>query len=235
MLESSRWKIAQDYEKRWWQNQADKMDLSFYKGFAEQVEETLKPFFKIDQNTRILEIGSGAAGIITHLISNYRYAIDPLEDFYSKQKKFSDYRDKQVNYQQAVGESLPFSINSFDFIIIDNVLDHCNNPLLVLSEVKRVLDSNGIVFFRQNTYHLWGKLIRELMEFFKIDKGHPHTFTKHKLFNILIRLNFEILYYKRGGYLKTWFKEFKSNRFIDKVKAFLFVNRDKVTIVLRKI
>jgi SAM-dependent methyltransferase len=141
------------------------MDLSFYKGFADQVIEATKPFLKIEVNTRILEIGSGAAGIVTHLNSKYRFSVDPLEEFYSRVKKFADYRDKNVIYKKAVGEPLPFEGKQFDLIIIDNVLDHCDNPALVISEMKRVLKENGIVFLRQNTYHIWGKFIRMIMEF----------------------------------------------------------------------
>lgn len=234
MIESDRWKLAQNYEQNWWQNQAKKMDLSFYKGFAEQVLEAINPYFSINSDTHILEIGSGAAGIITHLNSDYRFAIDPLEDFYSRIKKFSDYRDKNVIYKNGVGENLPFEEKFFDLIIIDNVLDHCDNPALVLDEVKRVLKKNGVVFFRQNTYHHWGKFIRIIMEFFKIDKGHPHTFTKRHLKKLILEKNFTIISYKRGSYFKTWLKEIKSKRLLDKVKAILLVNRDKVTLVLKK-
>lgn len=233
MLDSHRWKLAQNYEKNWWEKQSEEMDLSFYKGFANQVIEVIEPFLKIEENTRILEIGSGAAGIITHLNSKFRFAVDPLEDFYATIKKFADYRDKNVIYKKALGESLPFKEKHFDLIIIDNVLDHCDNPALVISEMKRVLRENGIVFFRQNTYHIWGKFIRTIMEFFKIDKGHPHTFTKKSLIKLLTQSNFEILDYRRGGYFKTWLREIKSSRLIDKLKALLLVNRDKVTMVLK--
>lgn len=234
MPDSNRWKLALTYEKDWWEKQAEGMDLSFYKGFADQLIEILTPFLKIEQTTHILEIGSGAAGIITHLNSDFRYAVDPLEDFYASVKKFASYRDKNVIYKKAVGELLPFEDKTFDLIIIDNVLDHCENPDLVIKEMKRVLKENGFVFFRQNTYHIWGKFIRIIMEFFTIDKGHPHTFTKKSIINLLSRSNFDIIDYKEGSYFKTWLKEIKSRRIIDKVKAILFVNRNKVTMLLRK-
>ncbi|MCS7052324.1 MAG: class I SAM-dependent methyltransferase [Ignavibacterium sp.] len=231
----SRWKLAQDYEKNWWLDQSNKIDLTFYKNFAKEITELLKPFIKIDQNTKILEIGSGAAGIITHLNSNKRYAIDPLEKFYSTIPKYKNYRDREVSYFAAEGEHLPFKNEFFDLIIMDNVLDHCSKPNQVLLEVKRVLKQNGIFYFRQNTYHLWGRFIRAIMEIFLIDKGHPHTFSKNSLHKILQNLGFEILYRKSDGYLSTWLWEVKSNRIIDKIKAVLFVNRDKYTLILRKI
>lgn len=231
----SRWKLAQEYERNWWLNQANKIDLSFYKNFAIEIVDLLKPFIEIKSKTKILEIGSGAAGIITHLQSDYRFAIDPLEDFYSSISKYKNYRDKNVHYQTAVGENLPFKSDFFDLILMDNVLDHCNSPSQVLDEIKRVLRKGGILYFRQNTYHLWGRFIRKVMEFFLIDKGHPHTFSKKELHRFFNNYGFEILYKTRDGYYSTWLWEIKSNRLIDKIKAVLLVNRDKYTLVLKKL
>lgn len=230
-----RWEVAQEYEKNWWKDKSTNIDLSFYKNFADEVLNTIRPFITIDENTKILEIGSGAAGIVTHIKTKFRYAIDPLEDFYSQIKNFTDYRDKDVIYSNARGESLPFEDNTIDLIIIDNVLDHCDNPELVVFEMNRVLKEGGIIFFRQNTYHLWGKFIRMLMEFQKIDRGHPHTFTKKELKKIFKKYNLLELDFKKNGYFKTWLKEIKSSRLIDKIKAVLFVNRDKVTVILKKL
>jgi SAM-dependent methyltransferase len=231
----SRWKLAQEYERNWWLNQAEKIDLTFYKNFAVEIVDLLKPFIEIKSSTKILEIGSGAAGIITHLQSDYRFAIDPLEDFYSSITKYKNYRDKSVLYQTAVGENLPFKSEFFDLILMDNVLDHCDNPLLVLEEIRRVLKKEGVLYFRQNTYHLWGRFIRKVMEFFLVDKGHPHTFSKKELHKVFSKYEFEILYKSRDGYFSTWLWEIKSNRLIDKIKAVLLVNRDKYTLVLRKL
>jgi len=230
----SRWKLAQEYERNWWQNQADKIDLTFYENFAVEIIDLLKPYINIQKETKILEIGTGAAGIITHLLSDFRFAIDPLEDFYSSIPKYRNYRDKKVFYLTSVGENLPFKSELFDLILMDNVLDHCDKPQQVLTEMKRVLKTGGILYFRQNTYHLWGRFIRKLMEKFLIDKGHPHTFSKKALQKVFNDLNFKVLYTNRDGYFSTWLWEIKSNRLIDKVKALLLVNRDKYTIILRK-
>ena len=205
----SRWKLAQEYEKNWWLNKVDTIYLNFYKNFAVEIIDLLKPHIEINRETKILEIGSGAAGIITHIPSDYRYAIDPLENFYASIQRYKDYRDKQVFYQTAVGEHLPFKSEYFDLIIIDNVLDHCDNPIEVLKEIKRVLKKNGILYFRQNTYHFWGRFIRIIMEFFLIDKGHPHTFSKNILERTFKQLGFSILYKDSNGYFSTWKWEIK--------------------------
>lgn len=230
----TRWELAQEYEKSWWSNKVPEIDLEFYERFASDVISLLKPFVSITKNTYVLEIGSGAAGIITYIESNHKYAIDPLENYYSTILKYTSIRDSKVKYSTGMAEKLPYKETYFDLIIMDNVLDHCENPDQVLLEMHRVLKSEGIVFFRQNTYHLWGKLIRELMELLKIDKGHPHTFIKDSLKKKLYKNNFQILDYKRTGYFKTWRKEIGSKNIIDKLKGVLFVNRDKTTYILKR-
>jgi ubiquinone/menaquinone biosynthesis C-methylase UbiE len=235
MKEESRWEKAQGYEKNWWQKRASSIDFEFYKSFADELINFTKNDFTITSETKILEIGSGAGGIITFLTtSNHRFAIDPLEEFYSSQKQFTEQRDSSVIYKNEKGESLSFSDNYFDLLIMDNVLDHCENPKLVFEEAKRVLKKGGFIYFKQNTYHIWGKLIRSIMEFFVIDKGHPFTFLKSDLQKLVNESNFIVLSKHNNGYFKTWKKEFSSNFAKDKIKALLFVTRDKVTCLLKK-
>ncbi len=76
---------------------------------------------------------------MTFLKSNNKYAIDPLEDFFSNKEEWVRLRDPEVKYQKGKGENLPYKEEFFDLIILDNVLDHCENPVLVLDEVHRVL------------------------------------------------------------------------------------------------
>ena len=81
---SQRWHKAQAYERDWWQSRAPDMDLNFYASFAQALRREINGLLILEPETRILEIGSGAAGILTHLgESNHRHAVDPLEGFYA--------------------------------------------------------------------------------------------------------------------------------------------------------
>jgi len=235
MKDKTRWELAQGYEKNWWQSRAVTIDFKFYKSFADELIKFTEDDFTINSDTKILEVGSGAGGIITYLTdSNYRYAIDPLEEFYSSQKQFIEQRDKSVIYKTEKGESLSFEDDYFDLVIMDNVLDHCENPKRVFQEVKRVLKKGGYIYIKQNTYNIWGKFIRSIMELFVIDKGHPFTFLKSEIRKLVNELEFVIMTKHNNGYFKTWEKEFSSKSVKDKIKAVLFVTRDKVTCLLKK-
>jgi len=232
----SRWVLAQEYEKKWWESRSNYIDFVFYKHFADELLRFVEDKIKITSDTKILEVGSGAGGILTFISdSKNKFAIDPLEYFYSTVSEFVEQRDKSVKYFTAKGEYIPFQNEMFDLIIMDNVLDHCDKPTDVMKEITRVLKNNGIVYFKQNTYHVWGRFIRWLMEKFLIDRGHPFTFSKNDLKQLFVANKLKVHKYKRTGYFPTWKKELSSKGVKEKIKAFLFVTRDKTTYLLQKV
>ncbi|MDR2840194.1 MAG: class I SAM-dependent methyltransferase [Paludibacter sp.] len=230
---TTRWDLAQNYEYHWWKSKENKVKPNYYQHGAEEIRNYYNQQSKITSSTAILEVGSGALGVVTFLAeSQERYAIDPLEHYYSSVPEFIASRDKNVKYFNCKGENLPFDSHFFDLIIMDNVLDHCENPEQVMSEMIRVAKKSGFVFFRQNTYTLYGKLFRKLMELFLIDKGHPYTFTKQDITKLFEKHKLKVLSKKRNGYFYTWKAEILSKSLKDKVKALLFVTRDRATYFL---
>jgi ubiquinone/menaquinone biosynthesis C-methylase UbiE len=236
--ELKRWEKAQVYEKNWWKTNATRVGINYYETSAEEIRKYFNTNSKLGLNndTKILEIGSGAVGILTFLTeSNFRFGIDPLEYYYATIPEFKKARDEKVKYSSDKGEELPFENNYFDLIIMDNVLDHCQSPDLVFSEMDRVLSVGGVVYFRQNTYNYYGKYFRNFMELFQIDKGHPYSFSKTELKNKFSSYNLKIIATYSVGYFSTWKKEITSKSFKDIVKALLLVTRNKVTFVLKKL
>jgi len=235
--EFKRWEKAQVYEKNWWKNNVTRVGINYYEISAEEIRKYYNSNSEkgININTKILEIGSGAVGILTFLSeSNCRFGIDPLEYYYATIPEFKKARDEKVKYSSNKGEELPFENNYFDLIIMDNVLDHCQSPNLVFSEMDRVLAAGGVVYFRQNTYNYYGKYFRYFMELFQIDKGHPYSFNKTELKNKFSSYNLKIIASYSAGYFSTWKKEISSKSFKDIVKAVLLVTRNKVTFILKK-
>lgn len=230
----TRWEKAQTYEKAWWQERIDHVDPAFYRTYAATLLEEIKPYLEVSADTHILEIGSGAAGIITFLESEHKAAVDPLEHFYGTVEAFTEARDPRVRYATAKGEALPFEARQFDLVIIDNVLDHCEDPRQVFAEMKRVLKPGGMVYLRLNLYHAWGKFIRSLVELLQIDEGHPYTFTSAQLQKLIERSGFQVLRVRRASFAKTWLKELTSGQLKDLAKALTFATRSKTLFLLQK-
>jgi len=229
-----RWRKAQVYEKQWWEGRMEALDLGYYQAYADELRRELTGLIVITKQTAVLEIGSGPAGILTHLDCERKCAIDPLENFYAAVPKFAGFRDRRVRYYAGQAEALPFEDNTFDLIINDNVLDHCENPQRVLQEMHRVLKTNGRVYFRMVTYHAWGKFVRVLLERFQIDHGHPYTFSKTDLISAFQKAGFQILKTMSKGYLKSWLTDLGSGSWKGIAKALLFATRDKTLYVLGK-
>ena len=226
-----RWEMAQKYEIDWWSKYSG--DIDWYTNFSKEIKREVSPFIEIKKDTYILEIGSGPAGGITYLDSNYKYAIDPLEDYFSTKGKWTKYRDKRVTYCTGKGELLPFKDNFFNLIIIDNVLDHCENPIAVLDEINRVIKSDGIIFFRQNIYNYWGKIMRLIMELVKIDKGHPFTFTKHQMNNNITDRNWVIKKVKDVGFFNTWVNNLNFSTLKGIIQTVFFITRNRTLFILK--
>jgi ubiquinone/menaquinone biosynthesis C-methylase UbiE len=228
----TRWKLAQEYELSWWKDY--RKGLEWYQVFSKEIEDLTRPFMEIKRETKILEIGSGPAGSLTFLKSDNKYAIDPLENFFSTKEEWVSFRDPKVNYQEGKGEELPYEEDFFDLIIIDNVLDHCEDPLLVLDEMNRVLKKGGMIFLRQNLYNWWGRQMRKIMELNVVDRGHPSTFGKIHLINQFKKRFWEIKKYEEIGYLKAWKDDLGELTVKGFIKSFLFITRNRALFLLKK-
>lgn len=230
---NKRWKLAQIYEKSWWSKYERGIGTSYFEFSALELINEYNQISKLTKDTRILEIGSGAFGIVNFISeSKCRIGVDPLEYYYGSVEGFVNKREKDVKYITGKGEELPFD-ESFDIIILDNVLDHCENPTQVISEIKRLSKKGTLLFFRQNTYNCYGKMMRYFMELLTIDKGHPFTFTKTNI-RSFFSSDYELKKISRNGYFSTWIQEIKSRSLKDKIKALLFITRDKTTYYLIK-
>jgi len=85
----------------------------------------------------ILDIGTGS-GEIAQLLSQIGQVISV---------DIVDKRSIKDNYQFLLAnESLPFQNQTFDIIISNHVIEHVDNQLLHLTEIKRVLKSSGVVY-----------------------------------------------------------------------------------------
>jgi SAM-dependent methyltransferase len=188
----TRWLEAQKYERAFWQRLGEGIEagtreqLGWYKWRAGRLEERLAAV--TDRPLRagkLLEIGSGPIGIVNFLEWGERYAIDPLEHFYRTQPSLAALRKPGVTYLDGTGEHLPFEDRSFTLVIIDNVIDHTYAPRAILEEIRRVLRPDGSLYLSVNVHTRWGAWLHDVLATFRIDKGHPYTFTSRILRDLI--------------------------------------------------
>lgn len=199
-ISQKRWNTAQKYQRDYQDQKAQKIrghasDLILRRtAHARSIQRLLAPYFSLDASTRILEVGSGAHGIVFYLTAGKRFGIDPLAYYY--QRNFSGVRlDTTVNTVVAMGETLPIASGLFELVICDNVLNHTMNPESIIKEVQRILTPNGVFFLAVDVNRRSGQLLSQLHERFisrwKVLKwfgSHPFYF-HHKDISGLISKN----------------------------------------------
>jgi SAM-dependent methyltransferase len=114
------------------------------------VRSLLEKIRAVTPQTRVLEVGSGAHGLIFYFGSTRSVGIDPLAAHYAT--LFPAWQ-RCVQTVAAYGEQLPFSDRSFDIVLCDNVVDHAERPTQIVSEIARVLAPSGLMYFTVNIHH----------------------------------------------------------------------------------
>lgn len=114
------------------------------------VREKLEQVKPIPADARVLEVGSGAHGLIFYFEAAERVGVDPLADHYAE--LFPAWQGR-VPTIAAGGEELPFADSSFDVVLCDNVVDHATSPRRIVEEIARVLAPGGLLYFTVNVHH----------------------------------------------------------------------------------
>ena len=124
--------------------------IAAMKRSSQRVRELLETFQPISTDARVIEVGSGAHGLIFYFGSEPGIGVDPLAVSYGSLFPGWQPRAKTV---AACGESLPFADHSFDIVLCDNVVDHAESPRRIVGELARVLAPGGLLYFTVNIHH----------------------------------------------------------------------------------
>jgi SAM-dependent methyltransferase len=122
-----------------------------------------------DSNARILDVGCATGGFLRYCETKGYFntnGIDPI----------MDYVDKADNENVKFGSvySIPFRDNSFDVVVLEQVLEHLSNPKLAMKEIKRVLRKGGLCYIgvpdaKRYNDELYFYLIREHIQHFNLN------------------------------------------------------------------
>jgi ubiquinone/menaquinone biosynthesis C-methylase UbiE len=134
-----------------------------------------------EHGNRILDVGCGWGRELSRLPN--AVGIDVVLPFLKTAKKYV-----KNDIALADAHCLPFSTNSFDFIVISEVIEHLTDTVKVLNELKRVLKPKGKLLIQTPNKVL------TLGKFISSEKcGHVHEFTFSELKNLLETLGFKVL------------------------------------------
>jgi SAM-dependent methyltransferase len=115
-----------------------------------RVRNLLEQFQTIDADKPVVEIGSGAHGLIFFFGAKHRVGVDPLAVSYAS--LFPGWQGC-VPIVAAFGEALPFADQTFGVVLCDNVVDHAESPSRIVEELVRILSPGGLLYFTVNVHH----------------------------------------------------------------------------------
>lgn len=185
---NSRWRKALKAEAAAWKINPYPEELtdSIRRRSLEYIRKYTSLSEKELEDLRMLEIGGRAVEKAFDSVNiPPKLVLDPLFPF----ARVIGQRDKSCHRVRGVGEYLPLPDKSIDLCWCANIIDHTCSPMMVLREIRRVLDDHGILVISCDIFPGWTKPLFPL--FNALDTPHPHHFTLAS-FRTLLRREFEI-------------------------------------------
>lgn len=126
-----------------------------------------------------VEIGAGPYPSIATARWKRAVAVDPLADGYTAEDLLpKDVHCDEVTYLASPGEAVPLPSGFADLVVLENCLDHVDDPRAVVRECNRLLTPGGL---------MW--LLVDLMDY--SDHLHPNPFNEQRLRDLLRSEGFE--------------------------------------------
>lgn len=240
LVTESRWKQAQQYERKYWQKRATQIQaeetgkLQWYSWRADKLKKRLRRVGREDTISESsmykVEVGCGPIGIISFLSCDRRVGIDPLERFYNSSPSLVEVRDQMVKYVEGMGEFMPFSRNCASLVVVDNCIDHVRSASEVLTEVSRVLGPAGALYITVNCRSIIGYWVHRLLSVSLIDAGHPHTYTPGTIVRDVER-HFTVVDVQQESALQAWWEDLSSKSIRGLLKAMTGTSEFLVEII----
>jgi SAM-dependent methyltransferase len=156
--------VAGDYQYRALHS-GHPMQRFWHRGKLLMIDELIRPHLKA--GSRLLEIGCGAGNLLLQatVAGSYPMALDlsmqALTFVRSRLEEAKSGREAPSDFActQAVGESLPLGSESFDCVLMSEVIEHLAAPAISIREAVRVLCPGGRLLITTPNYRSFWPLM----------------------------------------------------------------------------
>lgn len=145
------------------------MQRFWHKGKLFFWEKVIEPRLGQMQTTApVMEIGCGAGLLIQHLASlpQPKLGLDiNVQALFFLQKRFQDMQKGGLFFPIcSTGEEMPFKENSFGGLILSEVVEHLQEPQIILNEAFRVLEPHGWLYLTTPNYHSFWPWLERILD-----------------------------------------------------------------------
>ncbi len=173
-----RWKIAQWFELKWWQNYLHDKEHAAYKNWKknywQNILEKITVSINLTKSSTIADLGCGPAGIFMVFPEYTITAVDPLVDTYQAQTGFfkkSDY--PQVAFVNTTIEDFN-TTEKFDLVFCMNAINHVRNINQAFNKLKTVCKDGGSIIISIDAHN--HSFFKHLFRAIPGDILHPHQY-----------------------------------------------------------
>ncbi len=156
-----------------------------YKNYQTHYVRWLIKNADIPKNAQILELGCGKGSLLRSFKTEFGFTNITGLEISPTYAKLAEKTGAKIYNEDILENTLPK--NNYDVIFALALLEHMNDPKVLLNEVNRLLRPNGYAYFM--TPDLYGMTFRN--KFFKF--VHPYYFSESAIRSLLEQCGFEIV------------------------------------------
>jgi 2-polyprenyl-6-hydroxyphenyl methylase/3-demethylubiquinone-9 3-methyltransferase len=182
-----RWRIAQWFELRWWQNYLRDKDHVAYgtwkKNYWQNTLAKIGAEINLAQSKTIADLGCGPAGIFIWLKDKTVTALDPLIDTYEEKTGFfkkSDYPN--TTFVNSTIEDFKPALK-YDLVFCMNAINHVHDIQKAFDKVKAACKEDGTVVISIDAHNY--SLFKHFFRAVPGDILHPHQYDLAEYKNML--------------------------------------------------
>lgn len=181
------------------------MQRFWHRGKLLMIDELIRPHLRA--GSRLLEIGCGAGNLLLQATvqGSYPMALDlsmhALTFVRSRFEEAQSGRDVPSGFActQAIGEALPLADESFDCVLLSEVIEHLDAPQVSIREAVRVLCPGGRLLITTPNYRSFWPLMEWTIDRLNMapkmaGEQHISRFHLSSLKRMLVELGVEIEY-----------------------------------------
>ncbi|HET9910071.1 MAG TPA: class I SAM-dependent methyltransferase [Anaerolineales bacterium] len=196
--------VAGDYQYRALHS-GHPMQRFWHGGKLTMIDRLIRPHLKAD--SKLLEVGCGAGNLLLQATvrGSYPVALDLAKQALTfvrsrlREAKSGSEAPRDFMCIQSIGELLPLASDSFECILLSEVIEHLEQPQISIKEAARVLRPGGRLLVTTPNYRSFWPLMERAVDMLNMapkmaGEQHISRFHSKSLKNLLIESGLKIDY-----------------------------------------